>query len=76
MADSFVEGGKGIILRLVPDLPFLEKLATDLGAQVEVGPGEDEAVRGVALGSKLCGGVCKFVANDACVIGHPPYLDC
>ena len=28
-----------------------------------------------ALGSELCGSICKLIASDACVTGYPPYLD-
>ena len=42
---------------LVPDLPLLEKSATDLRAQAGVGPREQEAVGGVALGSEFCSGI-------------------
>ena len=69
-------GEREVISWLMPDLPFLEKSVSDLRVQVGVGPGEVEAVRGVALGSEFCGGIRKFIANDAYVTGCPPYLDC
>ena len=54
----------------------MEKPVTDLGAQVGVGPGEDEAVGRVALSSEFCGSISKLIAADARVAGCPPYLDC
>ena len=40
-------GEREVISWLMPDLPFLEKSVADLRAQVGVGPGEVEAVRGL-----------------------------
>ena len=54
----------------------MEEPVTDLRAQVGVGPGEDEAVGRVALGSEFCGGISKLIATDARGAGCPPYLDC
>ena len=46
-----------VVSWLVSDLPLLEKSATDLRAQVGVGPREKEAIVGVALGSEFCSGI-------------------
>ena len=73
-------GEREVISWLMPDLPFLEKSVSDLRAQVGVGPGEVEAVRGVALGSEFCGGIRKLVrvyissflpAVPSCSSPHP-----
>ena len=65
-----------VVSWLVPDLPLLEKSATNLRAQVGVGPWEYEVVGRAALRSEFCGGVSELIAHDACMTGCPPYLDC
>ena len=68
-------GGREVVSWLMPDLPFLEKPVADLRAQVGVGLGKVEAVRGVALGSEFCSGIRKLIAYDAYVTGCSLYLD-
>ena len=70
MVESFVEE---VVSWFVP---ALEKSITNLRAQVGVGPWEHEAVGGAALGSEFCGGASELVAQNACMTGCPPYLDC
>ena len=65
-----------VVSWFVPDLPLLEKPATNLGAQVEARPGEIEAIRRVVLGSEFCGGTSKLASKDTRTTGHPPYLGC
>ena len=64
MAESFVMGEMEVVSWFTPDLPLLEKPATNLGAEAGVEPGKTEAVGKVALGSEFSGGTGKLVVND------------
>ena len=71
-------GEREVVSWFVPDLPLLEKPATDLRAQVGVGPWEISAVGRVILrvDSEFYNGISEPIAHDACMTGCPPYLDC
>ena len=58
-------GEREVVSWFVPDMPPLEKTATDLRAQVGVGPWEHEVVGRVTIGSEFCGGVSELIAHDA-----------
>ena len=76
MAELFGGGEREVVFWFVPNLPLLEKPATNLRAQVGVGPREYEVAGRVALGGELCGGVSELIAHDACLTGCPLCLDC
>ena len=60
----------------VADLSLLDNSATNLRAQLEVGPWEHDAVWSITLGCELCGSVSELVTNAACMTGFPLCLDC